>query len=58
MVVGIGLNRDFKSKSVPIGWAVLSGSVHKGAESNRVGPITSFVVASMDSRETSCSADT
>ena len=45
MVVGIGLNRDFKSRSIAIGWAVLSGSIHKGAESNRVGPVATFAVA-------------
>ena len=58
MVVGIGLNKDFQSRSVMIGWVVLSGSVQKGAESTRVGPTAPFAVASMGSRGTSNSADT
>ena len=35
MVVGIGLNIDFESRTVMIGWAVLSESIHKGTESTR-----------------------
>ena len=57
-MVGIGLNIDFKSRSVMIGWAVLSGSIHKGAESSRVSPAAPFAVASMGSRGTPCGADT
>ena len=58
IVVAIGLNRDLKSRSVAIGWAVLSGSIHKNAESTRVCPVATFLVASMGSSGTSCSADT
>ena len=50
-LAGIGLNIDCKSRTVMMGWAILSGSVHKGAESTRV-------VATMCSRGTTCSADT
>ena len=39
MVAGIGSNRDFKSRSIMIGWVVLSRSIHKGAESTRAHPL-------------------
>ena len=52
MLLGIGLNRDFNSKSV--GWAVFSGSIHKRVGSTRVpgqvSPTAPFVVASMGGR--------